>query len=166
MRSPLAAGARFVLLDGAPARIDMTEDELGLAFNWRCGPASRDLGSPNYVQLAHTFRGEGLKPLSPVHIRGTRASGDLTLAWIRRTRTGGDSWDAVDVPLGEAEERYEIDILDGTAMKRTLTATAPTATYTAAQQTLDFGAPQPSVSLRIYQLSATRGRGTPREATV
>src|SRR6185369_6755644 len=48
MRSPLAAGARFVLLDGAPARIDMTEDELGLAFNWRCGPASRDLGSPNY----------------------------------------------------------------------------------------------------------------------
>ena len=69
------------------------------------------------------------------------------------------------MPLGEAEERYEVDILDGATVKRTLTATTPAATYTAAQQTADFGAPQPSVSLRIYQLSATRGRGTPREAT-
>jgi hypothetical protein len=166
MRAPLAAGARFVLLDAALAPIDMTEDEVGLAFNWRCGPASRDLGSPSYVQLAHTFVGEGLKPLSPVHIRGTRAGGDLALSWTRRTRIGGDSWDSVDVPLGETEERYEIDILDGTSVKRTLTATGPAATYTAAQQTADFGTPQPGISLRIHQLSATRGRGTPQEATL
>jgi Gene Transfer Agent (GTA)-like protein/putative tail protein len=166
MREALAPGARFVLLDGALTRIDMTEDEVGLAFNWRCGPASRDLGSPNYVELAHTFRGEGLKPLSPVHIRGTRSAGDLNLTWIRRTRIGGDSWDAIDVPLGETQERYEIDILDGSTVKRTLAATAPAATYTAAQQTADFGAPQPSISLRICQLSPTRGRGTPREAVV
>jgi hypothetical protein len=164
MRAPLTAGARFVLLDGALARIDMTEDEVGLAYNWRCGPASRDLGSPSYVQLAHTFRGEGLKPLSPVHIRATRSGGDLNLTWTRRTRVGGDSWDVIDVPLGETQERYEIDILDGTTVKRTLAATIPSATYTAAHQTADFGAPQPSVSLRIYQLSATRGRGTPRAA--
>ena len=125
MRTPVVAGARFVLLDGALARIDMTEDEVGLAFNWRCGPASRDLGSPSYVQLAHTFHGEGLKPLSPVHIRGTRTGGDLNLAWMRRTRIGGDSWDSIDVPLGETQERYEIDILDGTTVKRTLIATRP-----------------------------------------
>ncbi len=30
--------------------------------------------------------------------------------------------------------------------------------------TADFGAPQSSLSLRIHQLSATRGRGTPRTA--
>jgi hypothetical protein len=166
MRTPLAAGARFVLLDAALARVDMTEDEVGLAFNWRCGPASRDLGSPSYVQLTHTFVGDGLRPFSPVHIRGTRSAGDLNLAWIRRTRIGGDSWDAVDVPLGEAEERYEIDILDGATVKRTIVATSPTATYTAAQQTADFGSPQPGISLRIHQMSATRGRGTPREATL
>jgi GTA TIM-barrel-like domain/Putative phage tail protein len=166
MRTPLGPGARFILLDGALARIDMTEDEVGLAFNWRCGPASRDLGSPNYVQLAHTFRGEGLKPLSPVHVRGIRTGDDLNLTWLRRTRIGGDSWDTVDVPLGETQERYEIDILDGTTVKRILAATQPSATYTAADQTADFGAPQSSVSLRIYQLSATRGRGTPRAALV
>jgi hypothetical protein len=166
MRAPLPAGARFVLLDGALARIDMTEDEVGLAFNWRCGPASRDLGSPSYLQRAHTFRGEGLKPLGPVHIRATRTVGDVNLTWIRRTRIAGDSWDSVEVPLGEAEERYEIDILDGATVKRTLTTTSPAATYTAAQQTADFGAPQSSLSLRICQLSATRGRGVPREATL
>jgi hypothetical protein len=166
MRSALAPGARFVLIDGALARIDLTEDEVGLAFNWRCGPANRDLGSLNFVQLAHTFVGEGLKPLSPVHVRGTRASGDLNLTWVRRTRIGGDSWDGIDVPLGEAEERYEIDILDGATVKRTLAASAPAAAYTAAQQSADFGSPQPSVSLRIFQLSATRGRGTPRDAVV
>ncbi|HWE18282.1 MAG TPA: glycoside hydrolase TIM-barrel-like domain-containing protein [Hyphomicrobiaceae bacterium] len=166
MRAPLPAGARFVLLDGAVARIDMTEDEIGLAFTWKCGPASRDLGSPNYVELAHTFVGEGLKPLSPVHVRATRSAGDLTLTWVRRTRIGGDAWDGIDVALGEPEERYEIDILDGATVKRTLTATSPAAAYTAAQQTADFGAPQASISLRIHQLSATRGRGTPSETTV
>ena len=70
MRAPLAAGARFVLLDGAPARVDMTEDEIGLAYTWKCGPASRDIGSPHYLDVEHTFIGEGLKPLSPVHVRG------------------------------------------------------------------------------------------------
>ena len=110
--------------------------------------------------------GVGLRPLSPVHVRGTRAVGDLAITWVRRTRIGGDSWDAVEVPLGEDAERYEVDILDGANVVRTLTATSPTATYTAAQQTADFGAPQSSISLRIYQLSATRGRGTPRSAVL
>jgi hypothetical protein len=166
MRAPLAAGARFVLLDSALARIDMTEDEIGLSFNWKCGPASRDIGSPNYLQAAHTFVGQGLKPLSPAHVRGSRSAGDLNLTWVRRTRIGGDSWDGIDVPLGETEEGYEIDILDGSTIVRTLTATSPAATYTSADQTADFGSPQSSVSLRIHQLSATRGRGTPAEAVV
>ena len=39
-------------------------------------------------------------------------------------------------------------------------------TYTAADQTSDFGAPQSSIALRIFQLSGTRGRGTSREATL
>jgi hypothetical protein len=135
MRSALAAGARFVVLDTTIAPVDITEDEIGLAFAWKCGPASRDLGSPNYLDVDHAFAGEGLKPLSPVHARGTRASDDLTITWVRRTRAGGDTWDGIDVPLSETEERYEIDILDGSDVIRTLTAASPSATYTAADQT-------------------------------
>jgi hypothetical protein len=48
------------------------------------------------------------------------------------------------VPLGEAAERYAIDIPNAanTATLRTLSSTSPVTTYTAAEQTADFGAPQ------------------------
>jgi hypothetical protein len=39
-------------------------------------------------------------------------------------------------------------------------------TYTAAEQTADFGSPQPSVALKVYQISATVGRGWPAAATL
>jgi len=107
-----------------------------------------------------------LREAAPAHVRGVRSAGDLAITWIRRTRTGGDSWDAVEVPLAEESERYEIDILDGTTVKRTLSATTPAATYTAADQTTDFGAPQSSIAVRVSQLSTTFGRGTPRAATL
>ena len=166
MRSPLPAGARFVLLDGAITAVDMAPGEIGLAYTWRCGPASRDLGNPSYVETTHAFTGQGLKPLSPAHVRGARSSGDLAISWVRRTRIGGDSWDAVEVPLAEETERYEIDILDGITVKRTLASTTPSATYPAAQQTTDFGSPQASIAIRVSQLSTVFGRGTPANATL
>ena len=115
---------------------------------------------------AHTYRGLGLKPLSPVHVRGVRTGGDVAIAWIRRTRLGGDSWETPEVPLGEDSESYEVDILDGASVKRTLTAGAPNVVYAAAAQAADFGSPQPAYDIRVYQLSASYGRGTPRTATV
>jgi len=117
-------------------------------------------------RLMHTFQGLGLKPLSPVHVRAVRADGDVTISWVRRTRTGGDSWEAPEVGLGEDAESYEVDILDGEAVVRTLASTSPAVTYTAAQQTVDFGSPQPSYDVRIHQMSASYGRGTPRSAVV
>ena len=166
MRSNVASGARFVLLDGAIARADVTDDEIGLAFAWRCGPSVRDIGDASYVALTHAFRGEGLRPLSPVHLSATRSGGDATLSWVRRTRIGGDSWETTEVPLGETSERYEIDILDGLDVARTLTVSVPTALYTAADQTADFGSPQSTIAVRIYQLGATFGRGSPASATL
>ena len=166
--APVAAGARFVLLDGAPARIDLTEDEIGLAYNWKCGPASRDIGSPNYVDATHTFTGEGLKPLSPVHVRGLaqrrrRPRSDVGAPHAHRRRQLG-----LRSTCRSAKPRSATRSTSSTAATsvRTLTATSPAATYTAAEQTADFGAPQSSISLRLYQLSATRGRGTPRAAIV
>jgi hypothetical protein len=70
------------------------------------------------------------------------------------------------VPLGEESEAYEVDILDGADIVRTLSVTAPTATYTLAQQTEDFGGQQWSVSAVIYQMSTIFGRGAPRAATL
>jgi hypothetical protein len=166
-RAPLAAGATFVLLGPEIARVTLSSGEVGLPLHWRYGPATRDLGDRTYSAATHTFAGVGLKPLSPVHVRAARAGGgDVTLTWKRRTRTGGDSWEAAEVPLAEETERYEIDILDGATVKRTLSATVPTCAYSAAQQTTDFGAPQSALSVAVYQMSAVYGRGTPKRAVV
>ena len=51
MRSPLSAGARFVLLDGAVTAVDMAPGEIGLAYTWRCGP-----GQARYRQRPPTSR--------------------------------------------------------------------------------------------------------------
>jgi hypothetical protein len=46
-------------------------------------------------------------------------------------------------------------------VKRTLAVTSPAAIYTAAQQIADFGASQAAVSVRVHQMSAVVGRGSP-----
>ncbi|MDE3016918.1 MAG: hypothetical protein KGI29_08395, partial [Pseudomonadota bacterium] len=114
------------------------------------------------------YTGVALKPYSPVHITGTRdGGGNLTIGWVRRTRLGGEWQDGVDVPLNEASEAYEIDIMNGGSVARTINGiTSPTAGYSAADQTTDFGGPQPSVTLNIYQLSGIIGRGYAGNATI
>jgi hypothetical protein len=99
-------------------------------------------------------------------VRGQRVAGDLAISWIRRTRIGGDSWTVSEVPLAETDERYEVDILDGTTIKRTIASTVPSATYTSAQQTLDFGAPQAAVSVRVRQVGSNGRAGSARSAIV
>ncbi len=167
MRAPLSAGAPFVLLDGAIASVDLTADDIGLALYWRSGPASRDLGDAAYVTTVHGFRGVGRRPLAPVHIRCARtANGDATLTWLRRTRSGGDSWEGLDVPVGETSELYSIEVLSGAAVVRTFTSTTPSQVYTAAQQAADFGSVPAAFAVRISQVSATAGPGIAASATV
>lgn len=113
---------------------------------------------------AFTYNGVNLECLSPVYLNGSRhpSTNDWTLTWIRRTRVGGEWRDYVDASLGESSESYEIDIFsDGTytTLKRTLTATSQTVAYTSAQQVTDFGSNQATLYVRVYQLSATVGRG-------
>jgi hypothetical protein len=167
MRSPLPAGARVVVLDAAIAQLEAALSERGQARFYRWGPPDLDLNDPAWQQTTFTLRAVGLMPWSPVRIHGERnGSGDLTVTWVRRTRFGGVWADGADVPLNEETEIYEIDILDGLSVVRTLSAGTPSALYTAAEQTADFGAPQPSVSVKVYQLSAAVGRGWPAAATL
>ncbi len=163
---PLAAGAQFVLLDGAVARVPLQESEQKLTLNWRYGPGNRDIGDASYVTVPFSYQGLGLRPLSPVHVTGVRTSGDLNVSWIRRTRSGGDNWELPEVPLGEENESYEIDVLNGTTVKRTLTTSSPSVIYSSADQIADFGSMQSRVSIKVYQTNVVFGRGTPRAAVV
>ena len=96
----------------------------------------------------------------------TRDVGGVTFSWSRRKRGPMPaSWD-VTVPLGEDSEAYEVDVLTGASVVRTLHATTPSVLYAAANETADFGSAQSSLAVRVYQMSATIGRGFPASATL
>jgi hypothetical protein len=165
MRDPVAAGARVVLIDAnALQSLDLTHDQRLLELTYRYGPAAYGHDHFTYAEATLAFQGVGLRPLSPARVKAVRpvAGSDIALSWVRRGRVGGDSWEQTEVALGEESEAYDVEIMDGGAVIRTFATTAPAVTYTAAEQTADWGAPivaPASLSLRIYQKSVTFGRG-------
>jgi hypothetical protein len=162
-----AAAERFVLLSGAIG-LQRVRDGLalrGLSRSYKAVSLWQEESAVAAVSFANTAR--SLLPLSPVHVAGHRDdAGNLTITWIRRTRIPSGWSDGADVPLGEAAERYEIDIRNAanTATLRIISTTSPTATYTTAEQVADFGAPQSTIRIRVQQISDTVGRGIAREA--
>lgn len=174
MANPALTGARVVVLDAALASLPIAEADLGLPWNWRIGPASRSVSDETYVAASFTPEGAGLRPFSVAHVeqpwRRPRTPGDLTIRWTRRSRAlAADSWGAVEVPLIEEVEAYEVEILDGATVKRVLSATTTSVIYTAAQQTSDWGgllAPGDTLDIRIFQLSALIGRGAAKTVTL
>ncbi len=167
MRDPVAPGARFILVNSAVTPLNMRPDEIGLALSYKYGPTTEGLDATSYGTRTHAFQGLGLRPLRPAHLQGKRnpETGDWMFLWVRRTRAGGDSWQGLEVPLGEDEERYQLDILDGPGgdVLRTVDLTAPAFLYTAAMQYADFGAPQWNVSIRVAQVSPVYGPGPAAE---
>lgn len=155
----LAPGARVVLLDSAVIPVDMRPEEIGRPFWWRAAPTGKDPAEVD--EIAHTFQGQGRRPLSPCHFRATLSGSDLSLTWIRRTRVEGDGWpDTGDVPLGEAFERYLVEVgPEGSPAISLEVSDATTAT-------LDVSGLTGTQEVRVAQISETYGPGTPARLTV
>ena len=136
-----AIGDQFVLLEsGDLIRPDTAATEINSARYYKLPSFGTHL--TDAAEITYTHQSVGKKPLSPVHISGLRhapATNDWTVSWVRRGRLDWEWRDYVETPLGESTESYEIDIMSGSTVKRTLTATTQSVTYTAAQQTTDFG---------------------------
>lgn len=153
----------FVLLTSSGMRrVGLETTLVGMGRFYKAATQSRTLPQTRTDDFIDT--GVGLKPFSPFDLRRTRSSGDITMTWRRRTRLAVRMAGplGVSVPLGEQSEAYSVDIFtDGTyaTIARTLSASTPSAVYTSAQQTADFGSPQPTVYVKVYQLSAIVGRG-------
>lgn len=89
-----------------------------------------------------------VKPLSPVLFSagpGSPAStSDISLSWIRRARVAAQWLDGTDVALDESSESYQLQVLNGSTVVRTVVVAGPftapvvpSYTYTAAQITAD-----------------------------
>jgi hypothetical protein len=123
----------------------------------------------NRAYLAASFleevRARCLRPYSPAHLRAaTDTGGDLAVRWIRRTRSGGDSWSGLDVPLGEAYEAYLIRVVQGAAVLREVSVGQPQWTYSVSMMAAD--AVGSSFEIHVAQLSDTYGPGPFARITV
>lgn len=148
-------------------RVEQTTGQVGVSLDYKA--ATNGSAVDTITPTAFTNTSIGKRPFSPVDLRASRDSlSGLTLTWKRRTRraTRFVGASGISVPLGETSEAYEVDIMSGSTVKRTISTTSATATYTSSQQQADFGSVQTSVSVRIYQVSSIYGRGKPLEATV
>lgn len=164
------AGDRIVVLDAdALAFVAVGTSEIGQARKYRAITADEEIETD--ADRSWTYNAVNLECLSPVYLNGNRhpTTGDWTLDWIRRTRVGGEWRDLVDAALGETTQAYEVDIFSSgtyTTLKRTLTASTPTVTYTSAQQVADFGSNQSTLYVKVYQLSDVAGRGYPLTTSI
>jgi len=158
---PWPEGARALRLDGTLATVASGLSALGRSSIYRVGPAGGDHGGAMVSEVSATVSGAALLPLAPVHLDARRTAAGIAISFIRRTRVDGDSWDVVEVPLGEASEAYRVEILSGSTAVRTFETSTPQVTYSTAAELADFGAAQASLTVRVRQVSATVGPGAP-----
>lgn len=151
-------GSKVVLLDGTPTQIELAISSRDLDRHYRIGPANRSLDDPSFVNRVEAFRGVGLRPFAPVHLReSVDGAGARQITWVRRTRIDGDNWSSVEVPLGEASELYLVQVVDNAVVQREETISSTAWSYSAAMQAAD-GVTAP-FQIQVAQISERYGAG-------
>ena len=152
-----SVGNSVLLLDSRATLLPIGGSWLGTIAELRsyAGPADAD-GTLTAVAIGL----DPVLPLAPVHLMAERAgAGDITLSWVRRSRADPDSWALDDAPLDYVPEAYRVTILDGMTPVRTIDTSTPQATYSAAQQSADFGLLPTSFDFIVSQVSPLYGPG-------
>lgn len=152
------AGDEFVML-GTTVRTSLDLTLVNKQYQYKAVGAGSTLDDA----LTESFTGHGvaLKPFSPAYFQASRdhTTGNWSFSWIRRGRIGQTLQSGVDVALNETTEDYELQIMGGDTVLRTISISTPAATYTADQQITDFGVIQTTVKAAVQQISAQVGDG-------
>ena len=151
-------GSFFVLLNDAVQQISLPLSARGLPRFYRFGPADKGYDSSNTVLRNERFDGAGLRPYAVAHLLAIQqSSGALDITWQRRTRIDGDTWQSLEVPLGEDIEAYSVKITQAAATLRETTTATPSFSYTPAMQTAD--AASGAITIAVAQVSQHYGNG-------
>lgn len=149
------AGSAVVLLTPAVRQIGLPASMRGLERVWRIGAASRGFDDAGAQEWRVAFAGLGLRPLSVAHLRVRPVSGGTEVSWVRRSRIDADTWEGVEVPLGEEREAYLLRVERDGVVLRTTEVDAPRWTYSHAERQADGAA----VTVSVAQVSARFGAG-------
>lgn len=158
MAASISIGAPVVFLDSLSIiPLNIPESRKFDSIDLRYGPNVYPTGSSFYQDVTHVGKAVGQLPYPVADVQFFPGDGEVTITWKRQTRFGGEGFEEAEVPLNEDNEQYQIDLLDGSdVLLSTVEVTSPTYTYSGA----------PSVfKARIYQMSASVGRGRPVTAT-
>ena len=125
-----------------------------------------------------TVEGRSMWRRAVTRVSGTVASNDWTITWDWRAIVNGSWRNDVSLAPGVALD-YEVDVLSGpggsvletytttvTGNGSVVTAATGTFLYDDADQVLDFGSEQTTLTFRVYQLDPDVGRGFSAEVTL
>ncbi|MEO0360731.1 MAG: glycoside hydrolase TIM-barrel-like domain-containing protein, partial [Pseudomonadota bacterium] len=159
---PTPEGAPFVLLDRAVEDVAVPEALRGVERFWRIGPSSKPFTHDSYRGFVAADRAVRLRPYAPAHLKAALdpETGDLTIAWIRRSRRGGDPWEGAAPPLSETREAYVLRL----GSVRTLEVSEPRFVYDTASQAADGVAGE--LEIAVSQISDEFGPGPETKVTV
>jgi hypothetical protein len=127
------SGERFVLIEEATlAAVEVPASALGGQVAVRAiGLADTEPAGDSLL-----FRGETVRPPSPVHLEAEATGAGIMIRWVRRSRTGWAWTSGGDTPLGEESEAYRLT-LAGAGFERVAQTVAPAYLYSPAQQAQD-----------------------------
>jgi hypothetical protein len=155
-------GDRFVLLKGDNAnltKIKYQPEDIGTTRYFKAVSSGQTLDE--VAPVVATIQGNCQRPYPPGIFEQLFRDpvGNITLKWSRQDRRGlGYFADYTIIP----EEEYELNILDGSgAVVRSFTQIkAYQFIYSAADQIIDFGATQTTLTFQLAEVRADYGRGS------
>ncbi len=98
--------------------------------------------------------GTSVRPLSPVAVTAVASGGDRVISWTRRSRDGWRWRDAIDVPIGEENERYRVAKSAVGQADVMVEVTTPNWTYGASERAADLAAGASVATISIVQIGA------------
>ena len=165
-----AADDNLVMLDyDALEFIGMPATSINSPRLWRGVTSGAAIDSA--TDIADTYEAINFKPYAPVDFTGWRTAleGNWIFSFEPRSRTPVELFSGLSTPSDETVSSYELDIYSNSGFSvvvRTLTSSTPSFSYSAAQQTADFGSVQLTLYVKGYQVSSAIGRGFPLTATI
>lgn len=158
------ASERVVSLGTAgTVRIYHSASDIGMLRSYAATSIGRTQDTSSVKSITNTAA--GLKPFAPIQLgSGTDNLGQIVMTWRRETRLSAPLRDYVDAPLGETTESYVVDVASNSGFTtpiRSISVSAPTATYTLAQQGADLstGLVTRPFQWRVRQVSSVVGAG-------
>ncbi|WJH39423.1 glycoside hydrolase/phage tail family protein [Aliirhizobium terrae] len=159
------AGSACVVLDDAVVSLGLRSEERGRPLNWLAESLGQGAGRSGPYVFAGGVRAQ--TPLAPVHVEAVRqADGDIAVSWIRRGRIDADSWDALDIPMDEPDERYLVEVMAGGQVRRSAEVGTPAFVYSAADELADFGAREKVLDVRVRQMGRAVPFGIPARTVI